>query len=125
MQQQLRIACLTAAAAAIVSGCAGIETSGSSTAPRSQLVADSPAVDVDVRAKVDEYAKFRLEADLDDLSENQRRLIVKLIAAAEVMDDLFWRQAYSDDWPVFLDALDGTDRRLAEINYGPWDRLGG
>ncbi|MEL7536154.1 MAG: Zn-dependent hydrolase [Pseudomonadota bacterium] len=125
MQQQLRIACLTAAAAAIVSGCAGIETSGSSTAPRSQLVADSPAVDVDVRAKVDEYAKFRLEADLDDLSENQRRLIVKLIAAAEVMDDLFWRQAYGDDWPVFLDALDGTDRRLAEINYGPWDRLGG
>ena len=70
------------------------------------------------------YADFRLEADLSELSADQRDMIRLLIEASVIMDDLFWRQAYGDDYEAWLDSI-GVDesRRFAEINYGPWDRL--
>jgi hypothetical protein len=40
------------------------------------------------------------------------------------MDDLFWRQAYGDDYQGWLASIGVDDaRRFAEANYGPWDRL--
>ncbi len=73
--------------------------------------------------KVQEYVPFRLDADLSHLSNNQRRMLPLLIEAAQVMDGLFWRQTYGDK-QALLGSLDGAARRFAEINYGPWDRLG-
>lgn len=72
----------------------------------------------------DIYADFPLVADLDSLSDRQRSMLVLLIEAAQVMDDLFWRQAYGDDYQAWLATI-GVDevRRFAEMNYGPWDRL--
>ena len=70
------------------------------------------------------YADFTLTADLSYLTDEQREMIGLLIEAAEIMDDLFWRQAYGDDYRAWLDSLGVADaRRFAEINYGPWDRL--
>jgi hypothetical protein len=72
----------------------------------------------------DIYAEFPLVADLSGLSSGQRNMLVLLIEAAQIMDDLFWRQAYGDDYPSWLASI-GVDevRRFAEMNYGPWDRL--
>ena len=70
------------------------------------------------------YAEFALTADLSGLSDNQREMIRLLIEASEIMDDLFWRQAYGDDYVDWLDSLGvGPQRTFAELNYGPWDRL--
>jgi hypothetical protein len=70
------------------------------------------------------YADFTLTADLSYLTDEQREMIGLLIEAAEIMDDLFWRQAYGEDYRAWLDSLGVADaRRFAEINYGPWDRL--
>ena len=72
----------------------------------------------------DVYAEFSLVSDLGHLSEGQRRMVVLLIEASQIMDDLFWRQAYGDDYQEWLASI-GIDevRRFAELNYGPWDRL--
>ena len=70
------------------------------------------------------YAEFTLTADLGQLSDKQRRMVGILIEASEIMDDLFWRQAYGPDHLEWLDSIESADtRRFAEINYGPWDRL--
>ncbi|HNP64838.1 MAG TPA: Zn-dependent hydrolase [Woeseiaceae bacterium] len=70
------------------------------------------------------YADFELTADLSALSDNQREMIKLLVDASQIMDDLFWRQAYGDDYEAWLETLaDPKTRRFAEINYGPWDRL--
>jgi len=77
-----------------------------------------------VQPRPDIYADFTLTADLGRLSDDQRQMISILIDASKIMDDLFWRQSYGDDYEPWLDSLphDGT-RRFAELNYGPWDRL--
>ena len=75
-------------------------------------------------ARTDIYAEFPLRADLSGFSDEQRLMLVLLIEASQVMDDLFWRQAYRDDYQQWLASI-GVDeaRRFAEMNYGPWDRL--
>ena len=70
------------------------------------------------------YAEFTLTADLSDLTDKQRKMIGVLIEASEIMDDLFWRQAYGDNHREWLASL-GSDEtaQFAALNYGPWDRL--
>jgi hypothetical protein len=70
------------------------------------------------------YADFPLVANLDRFSADQKRMLGLLIEASQVMDDLFWRQAYGDDYQAWLASIGVAEtRRFAEINYGPWDRL--
>ena len=47
----------------------------------------------------------------------------ELIEASRIMDELFWLQAYGEPGPLLAGLEDENLRRLAEINYGPWDRL--
>jgi hypothetical protein len=77
-----------------------------------------------VPARPEIYSTVELKADPGGLSERQRAMLVKLIEAAQVMDDLFWRQAFREGHEAWLDTLaDPATRRYAELNYGPWDRL--
>ncbi len=87
------------------------------------ITAEAPAAWV-TKPRPEIYADFPLVADLSHLSEGQRRMIVLLIEASQIMDDLFWRQAYGDDYQEWLKTIGVDDaRRFAEFNYGPWDRL--
>jgi hypothetical protein len=87
-----------------------------------------PDVEVDrfetVAPRPEIYADFTLTADLSYYTDNQREMIGLLIDASQIMDDLFWRQAYGDDYEAWLASIEDVDARLfAEQNYGPWDRL--
>lgn len=71
------------------------------------------------------YTPFKLEADVSALSENNKKMIPILIEAAQIMDDLFWYEAYGDK-NAFMSSLDDEKvKTFAKINYGPWDRLNG
>jgi hypothetical protein len=85
-------------------------------------VAVSAPEKVAVRPEI--YADFTLTADLGHLSDEQRQMIALLIDASQIMDDLFWRQSFGDDYEAWLDSIaDDRTRRFAELNYGPWDAL--
>ncbi|MEM7276618.1 MAG: Zn-dependent hydrolase [Pseudomonadota bacterium] len=92
---------------------------------------DSAKVSVSTEAKPtvaasDQYAVFSLEADIGNFSDAKRQMLLELIEAAEIMDDLFWQQAYGENYAKFLAGIDDEGlRNLASINYGPWDRLDG
>ncbi len=77
----------------------------------------------EIQMKVDEYATFRLTADLSVLSENQKKMIPILIEAAKIMDGIFWKEAWGDKEALMQRIEDEATRRFSEINYGPWDRL--
>lgn len=74
------------------------------------------------------YAPFELTADLPSLSSKQKKMVDKLIEAADIMDELFWDQAFGLDNKKRLHQLIADREALhefAKINYGPWDRLNG
>ncbi len=72
------------------------------------------------------YADFTLTADLSGYTDGQREMIGLLIDASQIMDDLFWKQAYGDDYEAWLGSIGIAEARLfADQNYGPWDRLDG
>ncbi len=71
------------------------------------------------------YAPVTLSANLDHLSDNQRRMLVLLIEAARIMDSLFWQQAYGNPATLMSELEDPEARNFARVNYGPWDRLAG
>jgi len=72
------------------------------------------------------YAEFTLTADLSYYTENQRKMIELLVRASHIMDELFWKQAYGNDYEAWLASIADPELQLfAEQNYGPWDRLDG
>ena len=79
-------------------------------------------------AKIRQYAPTQLAADTSHLSEDDRKALDKLIAAAKLFDPLFFRQVWSGN-----DALktrlegdtspEGRERfHYFMINKGPWSR---
>jgi hypothetical protein len=85
------------------------------SAAESQLVPARPEI----------YAPVTLTADLAALTAKERTMLGLFIDAAEVMDEVFWLQAYGDRTALLRGIADPRVRRFAEINYGPWDRLAG
>jgi hypothetical protein len=84
---------------------------------------DSMQTYVDSRLPI--YEKVKLTADMQTLSANERKMIPLLIQAAQVMDDLFWKQAYLQKDSLLNTVKDEKTREFITINYGPWDRLNG
>ena len=78
---------------------------------------------MDFSKKVNQYVSFKLETDLEALTENQRKMLPLLIEAADQMDALFWKQTYGDKAALMASIADPNEKRFAQINYGPWDRL--
>lgn len=69
------------------------------------------------------YTSFKLETDLSQLSEEDRRMLPLFIEAAQIMDELFWLESYGDK-AALMSAIDDADAKtFAQVNYGPWDRL--
>ena len=82
-----------------------------------------PAVSY-AQAHADDYAVVPLKADLSHLDENTRRMVAKLVQAADVMNELTWKQSWDGDRAALLaQAPDEATRELVNINFGPWDRL--
>jgi len=78
-----------------------------------------------MQAKLDEYASFALTTDIAKLSDNEKQLIPILIEVADIMDDIYWQEAYGDKEALMMMIDDEATKKFAEINYGPWDRLRG
>ncbi len=95
----------------------------SADAPSEQAATEGVAR---TEARPEIYAEFTLTADLSGFTDNQREMIGLLIETSHIMDDLFWKQAYGEDYQEWLASIGiDAERSFAEMNYGPWDRLDG
>ncbi|MGE0087924.1 MAG: Zn-dependent hydrolase [Bacteroidales bacterium] len=71
------------------------------------------------------YADVKLNANLDVLSANQKKMLPYLFEAAKLIDDLYWIQTYGKKEQLFESITDENTLKYININYGPWDRLNG
>ena len=107
-----------------LTACQKAESPAVAEQAETQTTAPPPAeTSVAKNSRFDIYATVRLSADLGHLSDRQRQMIPLLIEASKIMDELFWKQAYGDREDYLSGIDDPAQRRFAEINYGPWDRL--
>lgn len=82
-------------------------------------------VQEDYQSRLSRYAVVRLTSDLSSLTEKEKQMLPLLIRAADLMNEVFWQQAYGDRTNLFNTVKEPAGRKLLEINYGPWARLDG
>lgn len=78
-----------------------------------------------VHKRLDIYETVKLTTNLNVLSANERKILPLLIQAAQIMDELFWKQAYPQRDSLMAALKDEKTKEFVRINYGPWDRLNG
>ncbi len=88
---------------------------------------DSPKDD-DSNAELEGLTKYipvKLTTDITQLSEEEKAMLPHLFAAADIMNDLYWEQAYGNKAQLMATIAQPKLRDFANLNYGPWDRLNG
>lgn len=110
---------LASAVAAMTAACTGSTTNEAQTTETVQ----TDATATDLQQKLGMYTNVRLTADLSGLSEKERQMIPLLIEAGNIMDELFWYEAYGKKDSLLNALTDDAARQFVMINYGPWDRL--
>ena len=77
----------------------------------------------EIKQKAEEFASFRLTADLSVLSDKEKQMLPLLFEAAKLMEDIYWMEAFGNKDDLFLREMDEYTRKFLQINYGPWERL--
>src|SRR6056297_146954 len=98
--------------AAIISGC-------TSTSKKQEQEKINP----EMKQKVEEFASFTLTTDLDILSKKEKQMLPLLFKAADIMDKIYWIEAFGDNDVLFMNEIGSFTKKFIEINYGPWERL--
>jgi hypothetical protein len=80
-------------------------------------------VNQEIKKKADEFASFTLTTDLSVLTEKEKLMLPLLLEAAQLMDEIFWHEAYGNKDELFTADLDEYTEKFLKINYGPWERL--
>ncbi|MBS1937622.1 MAG: Zn-dependent hydrolase [Bacteroidetes bacterium] len=91
--------------------------------PDDSLEVDKAVMDQRVRPQI--YVPVKLTTDLALLSDADKRMIPLMIRAAQVMDTLFWLEAWGAPDSIPLKHPSPELREFFRMNYGPWDRLAG
>ncbi|MGL5684125.1 MAG: dipeptidyl-peptidase 3 family protein [Marinifilaceae bacterium] len=76
-----------------------------------------------IQQLADQYAEFALTTDVTKLTENQKKMIPILMKVADIMEEIYWLNAYGNKAELFKDVNDAAMIKYLSINYGPWDRL--
>lgn len=79
----------------------------------------------EVKKGVNDFVEVELTADLSHLSENQKKMLSVLIDASDMMNDMFWFEAYGEKEKLLSGIQNPVVKEYVQINYGPWERLDG
>jgi len=88
-----------------------------------QGVEFEPLPGLNMKEKLDEFAPFKLTADISHLSDKEKDILPYLFDAAKIMESLYWKQAIGNKEEFLARIEDADARKFAHIQYGPWDRL--
>jgi len=79
--------------------------------------------DSTMQAKVNQFALVKLTTDISDLSENQKEMLKILYQVSEIMNEIYWIQAYGNKDELLASLKTQAEKDFVMINYGPWERL--
>lgn len=83
-----------------------------------------PVKDYPLQEKLNAYKSIKLTTNLiDRLSEDEKKVLVYFIKAAQAVDEIFWLQTGVDKKALLENCKDENLKKYIMLNYGPWDRL--
>ncbi|HSI89502.1 MAG TPA: hypothetical protein VK927_00225, partial [Adhaeribacter sp.] len=100
-----------------------IPTAAHLPADTSAAAAADTALTATIAERINQYAPVRLTADLSKLTAREKQMIPLLLDCANIMDDIFKQQTYTNYDSLLNATTDASLKRYIEMNYGPWDRL--
>lgn len=95
---------------------------GGNPAPKQE---SEPVAEQEIQKKVDAFARVSLSSNIEHLTEKEKQMLSIFYRVGELMNDIFWREAYGDRVSLLAGLPDDAYRAFANINYGPWERLNG
>ena len=117
---------LSLSLAAAVAGLAACERAAPPAADAAKAPeAAAPVAESYAQQHLKDYVTVPLKADLSAFDDDDRKMIALLVQASQLMDGLFWKQVGLDREDFLAGIRDPATRELADINFGPWDRLNG
>ena len=109
----------------IASGIISCNNTGKENNNTEKKAAASDSLQKYVDSRLAIYEKVKLTTNLNSLTVSERKILPLLIQAAQIMDELFWKQAYPQRDSLLSTIKDEKTKSFIWINYGPWDRLNG
>lgn len=91
-------------------------------APKSNLE-ETQTENSEMKDLVGIYTDFTLSSDISHLSADEKQMLKLLFEAADIMNSIYWQESYGDKAALMDQLSDPDQKRFAEINYGPWNRL--
>lgn len=76
-----------------------------------------------MQAKVDAFVEVELTTDISHLSAKEKQMLPLLFDAAQIMDEIFWLQAFGNNDELLAKTDDEATKAFIYLNYGPWERL--
>lgn len=73
--------------------------------------------------KVKQFKEVELKTDISNLSEKNKVILSLLIDISDIMDEIFWYEAYGEKEKLLSLTNNEYLRKYFLINYGPWERL--
>jgi Peptidase family M49 len=79
--------------------------------------------EVKLENTLNSFTRVSLTSDISHLSDDQKEMLKILYQVADIMDEIYWLEAYGDKDKLMGTTNNPTLKALFEINYGPWERL--
>lgn len=76
-----------------------------------------------IENKLKKYAEVELTSSLENLSEQELQMLPIMFQVADIMDMIFKYEALGHKDTLCTEFKNELEKKLYEINYGPWDRL--
>jgi len=114
---------------AIALAIGGAGTARELTVSETQRSAEASRSAEQLEAMAARFAPTEIGADVSKMSDNDRRVLAKLVEASKVVDALFLRQVWAGNDAMLVDlARDTSPEGRARLHYflinkGPWSRL--
>jgi len=80
-------------------------------------------INEEIKKKADEFVPFKLSTDLSVLSQKEKQMLPLLLNAANLMEEIYWMEAFGNKDELVQKNWDEYTRKFIELNYGPWERL--
>src|SRR2546423_1516540 len=87
----------------------------------SSVANDSSGATQSVAERMAKYTTVALVADTTNLTPKERQMIPLLIAAARLMDPIYWMQSYGNRDSLMATVTDSATKEFLDVNYQPSD----